>query len=69
MKRRMDDWTMSRRMPAMRGGTEVVSNTFRDDRYQAKLQIGSPAKWPEEKLPGALNGGRNGIHGRDCAHM
>ena len=66
---RIDGWSMSQRMTTMRRGMEIASNTFRDDRDQAKLQIGSPVEWPEEKLPGALNGGRNGIHGRDGAHM
>jgi hypothetical protein len=61
----MDDWTVSRRMTAMRGGTEVVSNPFRDDGDQAKLQIGSPTEWPEEEILCALNGRRNGISGVD----
>jgi hypothetical protein len=47
---------------------EIAPDTFGDDGDQAELQIGSPAKWPEEEIPGALNGGRNGIRGRDREH-
>jgi hypothetical protein len=48
---------------------DVAPKAFRDDRDQAKLQKRSPVEWPEEELPGALNGKRNGIDGRNGAHM
>jgi hypothetical protein len=48
---------------------DIAPKTFRDDRDQAKLQKGSPLEWPEEELPGALDGKRNGIYGGDGAHM
>jgi hypothetical protein len=47
---------------------EIAAQAFGDDRDQAKLEIRSPVEWPEEQVPGALNGGRNSIDGGDDAH-
>ena len=65
----LDGRSLSRRGAAMRRGLKIAPKTFGDNRDQAKLQVGAPGEWPEEELPGALNGKRNGIHGRDSAHM
>ena len=48
---------------------EIAAGTFSDDGDQAKLQKGSPIEGPEEEIPGALNGERNGIDCGDRAHF
>ena len=69
VERRMDRRPVPRRNITVRRGVEVAPEPFRDDCDQAKLQIGSPAEWPEEELPGALNGKRNGIRGGNESHL
>jgi hypothetical protein len=47
---------------------EVAAQAFGDDGDQAELQKGSPVEGPEEEVPGALDGERDGIDCRDGAH-
>src|SRR5208337_3791925 len=50
-------------------GIEVASHPLGDDGDQAQLQVGSPTERPEEEVPGTFDGKRNGIDGRDGAHI
>ncbi len=56
---RIDNRTLWVHMSAMAGavitgGMGVVPNAFGDDRNKAKLEIRSPSKGLEEKIPGPL---------------
>ena len=51
-----------------RGSERVAADSFSDDRDEAQFQIRSPGELPEEKLPGALNGKRDGVYGGDGNH-
>lgn len=48
---------------------EPAGKTLGDDGHQSELQVVSPREWPEEEFLCALNGRRDGIGGRDSAHM